>query len=236
MTLGSEHSCTASGKPIFRVRAVVFDLDGTLIHTAPDLVRAINLMRVDLGMPQLSENQVTSWVGNGVAMLVKRALTENWDGEPDAVLFDQGQALFHKHYLNGVCERSEPYPDVCEALSDIAARNFRLACVTNKPEAFTRPLLEELELDGFFEIIVSGDSLTKKKPDPLPLQHVCQKFGIEATQAVVVGDSINDIQAAKAAGIPIICVNYGYNQGLDLTTFGPDAIIGSFKELTELLL
>jgi phosphoglycolate phosphatase len=219
----------------FKVNAVVFDLDGTLIHTAPDLAFAVNRMREDLGMSKLPESDVMNWIGNGVTRLVKRALTETWDGEPDADLFEHGHALFHRHYLDGVCEHSEPYPDVCEALIELKARGFRLACVTNKPQAFTEPLLEELELDGFFESVISGDSLAKKKPDPLPLRHICDLFGIAPRDAVLVGDSVNDVKAAKAAGMAVICVTYGYNQGLDLTKFDPNAIIASFKELTDIL-
>lgn len=219
----------------FRVSAVVFDLDGTLIHTAPDLAHAVNRMREDLGMSRLPQSDVMNWIGNGATRLVKRALTETWDGEPDADLFERGHALFHRHYLDGVCEHSEPYPDVCDALIKLKARGFRLACVTNKPKAFTEPLLEELELDRFFESIISGDSLAKKKPDPLPLRHICELFGIAPRHAVLVGDSVNDVKAAKAAGMPVICVSYGYNQGVDLTKYDPNAIIASFKELTHIL-
>ncbi len=219
----------------FEVGAVVFDLDGTLIHTAPDLAHAVNRMREDLGMSSLPESDVMNWIGNGVTRLVKRALTETWDGEPDAELFAHGHALFHRHYLEGVCDHSEPYPDVREALIKLKAREFRLACVTNKPQAFTDPLLEELELDGFFEAVISGDSLAKKKPDPLPLRHICDLFGIAPRDAILVGDSVNDVKAAKAAGMPVICVSYGYNQGVDLTKYDPDAIITSFKELAGIL-
>lgn len=222
-------------RSVFKVNAVVFDLDGTLIHTAPDLARAVNRMRKDLGMSTLPENDVMNWIGNGATRLVKRALTESWDGEPEAELFEKGHALFHRHYLEGVCEHSEPYPDVRDALIALKARGFRLACVTNKPQAFTEPLLEELELDGFFETVISGDSLAKKKPDPLPLTHICDLFGIAPQDAILIGDSVNDVRAAKAAGMPVICVTYGYNQGLDLTKYDPNAIIASFKELADIL-
>ena len=235
MTAITSGTGAARARSAFKVNAVVFDLDGTLIHTAPDLAHAVNRMREDLGMSKLPEGDVMNWIGNGVTRLVKRAITETWDGEPDADLFERGHGLFHQHYLDGVCEHSEPYPDVCEALIELKAMGFRLACVTNKSQAFTEPLLKELKLDGFFESIISGDSLPKKKPDPLPLQHICDLFGIAPRHAVLVGDSVNDVKAAKAAGMPVICVSYGYNQGLDLTKYDPNAIIASFKELTDIL-
>ncbi len=231
----SDGPSVVGGQSVFEVKAVVFDLDGTLIHTAPDLVQAVNKMRRDMHMPELSDDLVMTWIGNGAVRLVKRALTESWDAEPDAELFARGHALFHDHYLRGVCEHSAPYPDVREALEDLQARGFRLACVTNKPMAFTEPLLEELELDRFFDTVLSGDSLTEKKPHPMPLLHVCDLFHIQVQEAVVVGDSANDIQAAKAAGLPVICVNYGYSQGMDLTKLDPDAMIDSFRDLAAVL-
>ncbi len=222
-------------KSSFAAKAVIFDLDGTLIHTAPDLVQAVNLMRRDMDMPELANDLVMTWIGNGAVRLVKRALTESWDAEPDADLFARGHALFHDHYLRGVSEHSEPYPDVREALNELRARGLRMACVTNKPVVFTEPLLEELELDQFFDSVLSGDSLAEKKPHPLPLQHVCELFRVAAEDAIVVGDSANDIKAAKAAGLRVICVNYGYSQGVDLTKLEPDAMIDSFRELTDII-
>lgn len=221
---------------VFAVRAVIVDLDGTLIHTAPDIAHAANLMRRDLGMPQIPEAQVMDWIGNGVTRLVKRALTGTLDGEPDPALFERGHSVFHRHYLDGVCRHSAPYPDVREVLPVLHAKGFRLACVTNKAQAFTEPLLEQLELDKFFEIVVSGDSLEKKKPEPLPLHHVCRVLQVPEGETVLVGDSVNDVKAAKAAQMPVICVSYGYNQGMDLTKLGPDAIIDSFTELSDILL
>ncbi len=235
MTAGASNTGAAGVRDSYKVRALIFDLDGTLIHTAPDLANAVNRMREDLGMSTLPQSDVMNWIGNGVTRLVKRALTETWDGEPEPELFERGHALFHRHYMEGVCEHSEPYPDVREAITELKGVGFRLACVTNKAQAFTEPLLEELELDGFFESVVSGDSLAKKKPDPMPLLHICEQFGIAPGDAILIGDSINDIQAAKAAGMPVICVTYGYNQGVDLTKHDPNAIIASFKELSGIL-
>lgn len=214
---------------------MLFDLDGTLIHTGPDLARAVNLMMRDLGMDVYPEEKVLNWVGNGAVTLIHRALTGSRDGRAAPELYERGHNSFHHHYLEGVCEHSEPYPDVVEALKDLHEKRYRLACVTNKPERFTCPLLNELELLSFFEEIVSGDTLSVKKPDPKPLHHVCERFGLTPGQAVLVGDSVTDIKAAQAANMPVICVSYGYNQGMDLTNYGPDAIIDSFRELSSLI-
>jgi phosphoglycolate phosphatase len=218
------------------VGGVLIDLDGTLIHTGPDLARAVNLMMRDLGRRGYPEEKVLNWVGNGAVTLIHRALTGSRDGQADPDLYERGHDSFHHHYLEGVCEHSEPYPDVVEALKTLSDQGFRLACVTNKPERFTCPLLKELELLSFFEAVVSGDTLSVKKPDPMPLHHVCERFGLTAEQAVLVGDSVTDITAAQAAGMPVICVSYGYNQGMDLTKYRPDAIIDSFKELSSLII
>jgi len=219
----------------FTASAVICDLDGTLVHTGPDLAAATNRMLADLGMEQHPENTILAWIGNGAPRLIKRALTASRNGEPDPVLFTRAQSLFKQHYLAGVCDASQPYPAVIQTLRLLEQRGFELACVTNKPEAFTTPLLRKLELDHYFRLVVSGDSLAKKKPDPLPLLHICAELEIGVSQAAMVGDSVNDIEAAQAAGMPVICVSYGYNQGMDLTNSSPDAIIQSFSGLPHLL-
>lgn len=218
-----------------KVQVVICDLDGTLIHTGPDLAQAVNLMLAELERDTYPEEKVFEWIGNGVPRLVKRALTGSRDGEPDPAEFDPALEVFRRHYMAVVSDRSRPFPGVIEALSRLRERGFRLACVTNKAQAFTERLLRDLAMDHYFEITLSGDSLPKKKPDPLPLQHICEHFGVTPARAVLVGDSINDIQAAAAAGMPVVCVSYGYNQGMDLTKSDPAAMIDSFQQLDELL-
>ena len=215
----------------FSVKMVMIDLDGTLIHTAPDLTTAANRMLVDLGRPERDEATVATWIGNGVPRLVKRALTGEMQGEPDAALYEQAYALYKKHYRACVSDRSRPFPGVEEGLIQLQAMGFELACITNKAEVFTRPLLEDLGLRRFFKLVLSGDSLPKKKPDPLPLQHACAHFGITPEHGVLVGDSENDVQAARAAGMPVICVTYGYNHGKNIRDSRPDAVIDSLAEL-----
>ena len=217
------------------VRMVMIDLDGTLINTAPDLADCVNIMLERMGRDPWPLDKVSGWIGNGVSRLVKRALTDSMDGEPDSDDYEKAYALFLEAYGENVSAKSRPYEGVVAGLEKLKNMGFRLACVTNKAEAFTLPLLADLELDGYFELVVSGDSLPQKKPDPLPLTHACEYFGITPDQGILIGDSANDVKAAIAAGMPVICVNYGYNQGVDLTTLQTQGVIDSLDKLDQQL-
>ncbi len=217
------------------VKMVMVDLDGTLIHTAPDLAASANRMLKDLGRPQADLKVIATWIGNGVPRLVKRALTGEMMAEPEAALFERALALFQKHYAAGVSEFSRPFPGVVEGLKQLEAQGYTLACITNKAEAFTLPLLKNLDLYKYFKLILSGDSLPKQKPDPLPLLHACKHFGITPDHGVLVGDSANDVQAARAAGMPVICVPYGYNHGHDIRESHPDQVVESLVEVAQYL-
>jgi phosphoglycolate phosphatase len=175
------------------VRMVMIDLDGTLINTAPDLADSVNIMLERMGREPWPLDKVSGWIGNGVSRLVKRALTDSMDGEPDSDDYDKGYALFLQAYGENVSAKSRPYEGVVSGLDKLKAAGYRLACVTNKAEAFTLPLLADLKLDGYFELVVSGDSLPRKKPDPLPLTHACDFFGITPQQGILIGDSANDV-------------------------------------------
>jgi len=214
---------------------VMIDLDGTLINTAPDLADCVNIMLERMGRDPWPLDKVSGWIGNGVSRLVKRALTDSMDGEPDSDDYEKGYALFLEAYGENVSAKSRPYDGVVAGLEKLKDMGFRLACVTNKAESFTLPLLADLELDEYFELVVSGDSLPRKKPDPLPLTHACEYFGITPDQGILVGDSANDVKAAIAAGMPVICVNYGYNQGVDLTTLQTQGVIDSLDKLDQQL-
>jgi len=213
------------------VRMVMIDLDGTLINTAPDLADSVNIMLERMGREPWPLDKVATWIGNGVSRLVKRALTDSMQDEPPAADYEQGYQLFLQAYGENVSAKSRPYPGVVEGLDKLRAAGYRLACVTNKAEAFTLPLLADLQLDRYFELVVSGDSLPRKKPDPLPLTHACDFFGITPDHGILVGDSANDVKAAHAANMPVICVNYGYNQGVDLTTLDTRGVIDSLAVL-----
>lgn len=217
------------------VKMVMIDLDGTLIHTAPDLAACANRMLADLGRTAYPVETIMTWIGNGVPRLVKRALTNEMWAEPEQALFMQAHVIFQKHYLAHVSDLSRPYPGVVPGLDRLKARGYRLACITNKAEAFTLPLLCNLKLDQYFELILSGDSLPKQKPDPLPLLHACKHFGITPDHGILIGDSSNDVEAARAAGMPVICVPYGYNHGHDIRDAKPDAVLESLVELDKYL-
>lgn len=217
------------------VKMVMIDLDGTLIDTVPDLAAAANRMLADLGRPAWGMEHYRAWIGNGVPRFVKRALTGEMQAEPDAHLFEQALVFFRKHYGEAVSDLSKPYPGVIEALERLSAQGYSLACITNKAEAFTLPLLKNLDLHKYFKLVLSGDSLPKQKPDPLPLQHACRHFGIDTAHGVLVGDSSNDVHAARAAGMPVICVTYGYNHGHDIRQSLPDAVVDSLMEVPPYL-
>ncbi|TAM45267.1 MAG: phosphoglycolate phosphatase [Gammaproteobacteria bacterium] len=217
------------------VKMVMIDLDGTLIDTVPDLAAAANRMLADLGRPAWDEAHYRTWIGNGVPRFVKRALTGEMQAEPEAALFERALAIFRKHYGAAVADLSRPYAGVVEALGRLSATSFSLACITNKAEAFTVPLLKQLDLYKYFKLVLSGDSLPKQKPDPLPLLHACKHFDITPDHGVLVGDSSNDVQAARAAGMPVICVTYGYNHGHDIRDSHPDAVVDSLVDVLQYL-
>ncbi len=220
---------------MFKVKAIMFDLDGTLIHTAPEIAAAANLMLADLGREKLPYSQVESYIGEGAVVLIKRCLTEQIDGEPEATLFAQAESLFFAHYANNVAV-SKPFDGVVEGLQAIWSKNLKLACVTNKPEKFTLPLLKESGLADFFDLVVSGDSLPKKKPHPMQLQYICTQFDVLETESMLVGDSNTDIAAAQAAGCFIVTVPYGYNQGKTIDESQVDATINDLTALSSLLI
>lgn len=216
-------------------KAIIFDLDGTLLDTLPDLARAANLMLGELGLTELEGSRVRAYIGDGAARLVKRALTNDRDGEPDPALFDRAMPIFNRHYGAGVALESRPFPGVVEGLDAFRARGFPLACITNKPEKFTLPLLAQTGLAGYFELVVSGDFLPRKKPDPMPITYACGFFAARPEHVVLIGDSSNDRESAHAAGCPALGVTYGYLPGGDVRSLGFDAIVDSIDDAVALV-
>lgn len=217
------------------IKAVVIDLDGTLLDTAPDLADAAIAMSSDLGLPAIDLAEVKTYIGNGVSRLVKRVLTRDMHAEPAADLFARALPIYEKHYAEGVSRKSRPFPGVVEGLQALHQAGYRLACITNKAERFTVPLLKDTGLIDFFELILSGDTLPEKKPSPLPLLHACQVFGVEPDELLLIGDSLNDTQAARAAGSPVFCVPYGYNRGRPVAELDLDAVVASLAEAATLI-
>lgn len=215
-------------------KLVLIDLDGTLIDSVPDLAYAVDTMMATLELPQRGEDAVRCWVGNGIERLVKRALLDDLHGEPDEALFERALPIFKTAYAQCNGQHSKLYPGVREGLDWLKSQNFIVACITNKAEQFTVPLLKALSVYDDFELVLSGDTLPKKKPDPLPLFHAAEHFKVDPHDALMLGDSVNDVQAARAAGFQVVCVPYGYNHGEDIHTAEPDAVIESFTELSTL--
>lgn len=216
-----------------KIRLIMFDLDGTLVDSVPDLAFAIDAMLLDMGRSFAGLNKVRLWVGNGAAMLVKRALSDNVKPvELDESVYEKGYALFLKYYQQVNGKQSQLYPKVLETLTQLRQTFPYLAIITNKPEQFTQPLLDHHGLPKF-DLLVCGDTLSTRKPDPAQLIYCLEKLGCRVEEAIMVGDSVNDIKAAKAAHVPIVCVNYGYHQGENLLDHGPDKLIESFDELVS---
>ncbi len=221
---------------VARAEAVIIDLDGTLVDSVPDLAVAANRMLADLGRDPVAESDVRRWVGNGVPRLVHRVLTGEVEGEAEGELFARGRESFLRHYAENVCERSRCYPGVVEGLGRLHQAGARLACVTNKPEAFTGPLLAGLGIDHYFESVVCGDTLAEKKPHPAPVLHAAAGLGTPIGRCVMIGDSVSDIRSAKAAGCVSVCLRSGYNQGLDLSRFEPDVLVDDFRAAVDFIL
>ncbi len=219
-------------------KLILFDLDGTLIDSAPDLTYAVNAMLREFGFKSYDLESVHNWVGNGASMLVKRALLGKRDVEDQEIerdLFEKALASFMEHYRHNLCEKTYIYKGVDETLTELKRRGYRLAIVTNKPYAFVSPILEKLGLSKLFEYTIGGDSLPLKKPDPSPLLHVCDKFDCKVEEALMVGDSKNDILAANRCGMESVGVRYGYNYGEDIKSYRPTIVIDHFKELSNFL-
>lgn len=220
---------------ISKPEMILIDVDGTLVDSVPDLAYCVDTMMMQLGRAPHGEAKVRNWVGNGVERLVRRALIGQLDGEPDDADFAEAYPLFIALYAENTSKRSQLFPGVLEGLDYLQAQGYRLGCVTNKAEQFTLPLLRDLDIAGRFEIIISGDTLPQKKPDPAPLLHAAAYFGIAPAHALMLGDSISDVKAARAAGFQIICMSYGYNHGEDIRNYHPDLVIDSMVELQQVL-
>ncbi len=211
-------------------KLIMFDLDGTLVDSVPDLAAAVAKMLLALGLPPSTESQVRDWVGNGARMLVKRALIFA-SPETAESRFDDAFRFFMDFYAQGVAVDSCLYPSVKETLDTLHQQGVALAVVTNKPECFTHPLLKHLGIATYFSYVLGGDSLAEKKPHPQQLIHLMGLMDINAEHVLMVGDSVNDVQAARAAGCPIIAVPYGYNHGEPIALSHPDKVIPSLAHL-----
>lgn len=220
--------------PTAAYRAVLIDLDGTLLDTIPDLAAAANAMLTELDAAPLPPTDIATFVGKGTENLVVRCLTDPRVALPaDPASVAAALAVFNRRYhaVNG--QASQMYPGVLEGLAAFRAQGAMLAVVTNKPTEFTLPLLQRSGLSPWFDAVVCGDTCERKKPDPQPLLHACEQLGCAPQQALAIGDSVNDALAARAAGITVLAVPYGYNEGRDIHDLDIDGIVFGIDEAAE---
>ncbi|MFT3760950.1 phosphoglycolate phosphatase [Thauera sp.] len=220
-----------SGAARFSPRAVLFDLDGTLLDTIGDLADAANLMLAELGRPQRPQDEIHRFVGKGIPNLVRRCMTEDTAASESEI--DAAVDVFRRHYalVNG--RRATIYPGIEEVLRALDARAVRLAVVTNKAEAFTLPLLDRMGIAGYFDTVVSGDTLPVKKPDPAMLRLACERLGVAPAEALMIGDSANDALSAQGAGMPVLLVSYGYSEGVPVDTIECDGLLSDARQLLD---
>ena len=218
------------------IRAVLFDLDGTLIDTLPDLHAAACAMLNDLGRPPLPLESIRAYVGRGIPNLIKRVLANSLhvaeDPNPPP---PEAVASYRRHYARENGRNAKVYPGVLEGLASLHAQGVPLGVVTNKADTFIQPLLEQTGLSGYFEVLVGGDRLPKVKPDPMPLVWACGRLGVSPAETLFIGDSINDALAARAAGCPVFLLPYGYNEDRDVHELDCDAIVESVRDAVKLI-
>lgn len=217
------------------VRAVLLDLDGTLLDSAADLAAAANRMLAELGLPERDQALVATFLGKGIPMLVRRALAGTLAGAVDDALAARALPIFERCYAEESGRRTRPYPGATEGVARMRALGLPLGCVTNKSERFTFDLLRATGFGDAFAVAVCGDTVAAKKPDPLPLLFACERLAVPPNAALVIGDSANDVEAARAAGCPVWCVPYGYNEGRPVETLGCDRVVASLAAAAELL-
>lgn len=217
------------------IRAIAFDLDGTLLDSIPDIINAINQMLAQLSLSPLPKHVIQNAVGKGSKNLVWRCLAHALNHEPEPVFFTQALTIYEQAYQQALYVETTLFPHVTETLKQLKSHNYQLACVTNKDIRFTRPILEQANLAEYFDLILGGSCLPERKPHPLPLQHVCQVFAVQPDALLMIGDSENDVLSAKQAGCPVICVPYGYRHGKALEHLEADLLIEDFRELSHLL-
>ncbi|MBE0484286.1 MAG: phosphoglycolate phosphatase [Bacterioplanes sp.] len=212
---------------------VLLDLDGTLIDSVPDLASAVDAMLLELGRPAAGVEHVSHWIGNGADWLIRRALSDGNEAVAATLAADrvaQARPLFDRAYLSALHHATGAYPGADEFLR---ACPCPMVLITNKPRLFTEPLLQSLGWSSYFALVLCADDLPEKKPSPMPLLHACAQLALKPEQAVMIGDSRNDILAAHAAGMASVAVSYGYNHGEDIALSQPTLLVSSLLELME---
>jgi len=214
---------------------ILFDLDGTLIDSVPDLALSLNLTLEKLGMQTYEENTIRSWVGNGAATIVKRALSGSVEISEDINedLFNKALEIFLDFYKDNLTTSTRLYPNVKHTLQSLKQKGYILTIVTNKPYAFIEPILQDLKIGNLFSYCIGADSLDEKKPSAKPLFHVCAKFNKSIEKSIMIGDSKNDILAASNASMDSIAVTYGYNYDENIVKYNPNVVFDNFSSLNK---
>ncbi|MBB6561286.1 phosphoglycolate phosphatase [Acidovorax soli] len=220
-----------------RVDAAIVDLDGTMVDTLGDFAEALNRMLRELALPAIGAQAIEHMVGKGSEHLLRSVLAHVLASQGQAVdaaqvevLYPAAWASYQKHYLAINGQYAQVYPGVVAGLQALQAAGLRLACLTNKPTDFAVPLLQAKGLDGYFAQVFGGDSFARKKPDPLPLLKTCEALGTTPARTLMLGDSSNDAQAARAAGCPVVLVTYGYNHGQAVRAVDADGFVDALAE------
>ena len=213
------------------LHAVLFDLDGTLVDSVGGLHQAVNAVLVEQSGHECSVDEVRHWIGNGPEKLIQRALeSRGIDMSPE-----DGLSAFREHYARTLFS-AEFYPGVPEGLARLKATGLRLACITNKSSHFTGPFLEHLGLSDTFDAVLCGDQVDHPKPHPESLIRMCEGFELEPAQALMVGDSVNDLMPARDIGMPALAVSYGYHQNQNLADYGAEAVVDDFTDIVDRVL
>ena len=220
--------------PRIDVGAIAFDLDGTLLDTVHELATAVNALLAELGYAPLAKDVVGTMIGKGMANLVRLVLARATDVSPAAVEDSEVQdalVRYQAHYASRLGHATGPFPGMVEGLTRLAAMGIPLAVITNKATRFVRPHLAQAGIERYFAVVIGGDDLPAKKPDPAPLRHAAAAFGIPPSRMLMVGDSANDALAARAAGCPVVLMRYGYNHGEPIDSVDADAFVDRIDEL-----
>lgn len=216
------------------VKAIGFDLDGTLVNSVPGLAKALDRMLISLGSPVAGEILTACWIGNGADVLIKRALS--WASLPhDECSLKQARQLFDQFYCEEYQSGTSLYPNVSETLAILSENHYKMALVTNKPTPFVIPILEQLNINHYFSTVIGGDDVIVKKPHPAPIYLILGRLGLLSEELLFVGDSRNDIQAAKSAHCPTVGLSYGYNYGEAIADSHPDYLLDDFSGLLPIL-
>lgn len=217
------------------LKAAIIDLDGTMVDTADDFAAALNGVLQDMHLPLISRDEVMLYIGKGTERLIRDVLASRLTPEQAEAHYDSAYAAYFDHYTKINGQFSHLYPDVEAGLQALRALGIRLACVTNKPERFARDLLTHYALTPYFDAIIGGDTVARKKPDPMPMLHACAMLDVTAEQTVAIGDSGNDVAAARAAKMASLTLPYGYNHGEPVQNLPTDAIVSTLLEAARLV-